>query len=55
MGEEELYEFYRDTYKVHGLHWNESLSRQVLEAWQRMFTQVRSQVHVVSVTAFYVV
>lgn len=43
MGEHDLYEYYRDDYKVHGTSWNQNKSRQILEAWQRAFIQVVSQ------------
>lgn len=39
MGEHDLYEYYRDDYKVHGTSWNQNKSRQILEAWQRAFIQ----------------
>jgi len=40
MGEHDLYEYFRDNYKVHGTSWNQNKARQILEAWQRAFMQV---------------
>lgn len=42
MGELDLYESYKDHNKVQGIDWNQNASKQVLEVWQRTFTQVSS-------------
>jgi len=41
LGEKDLYDYYRDTYKVHGVDWTVDTARRVLDAWRRKFTQVR--------------
>ena len=41
LGEKDLYDYYRDTYKVHGVDWTVGKARQVLDSWRRKFTQVR--------------
>ncbi|XP_043528023.1 protein patched-like [Frieseomelitta varia] len=38
MGERELYEFFRHTYKVHHIDWSPEKAAQVLETWQRAFS-----------------
>jgi len=40
MGEKDLYDYYRDTYKVHGIDWTLEKARLVLDTWRRQFTQV---------------
>lgn len=40
MGEKDLYDYYNEDYKVHGIDWNQDKALQVLQAWQREFTQV---------------
>jgi len=40
LGEKDLYDYHRDTYKVHGVDWTVDKARQVLDAWRRKFTQV---------------
>ncbi|XP_064624757.1 protein patched homolog 1-like isoform X2 [Lineus longissimus] len=44
MGEREMYNFYRDRYKVHNLEWTQEKAKQILEAWQRKFSQIVSNV-----------
>ncbi|CAG2100407.1 unnamed protein product, partial [Medioppia subpectinata] len=39
MAEQEMYEFYQHTYKVHNLDWSVDKARMVLEAWQRKFAE----------------
>lgn len=39
MAEQEMYEFYQHTYKVHNLDWSVEKARVVLEAWQRKFSE----------------
>lgn len=39
MGEEELYDFYHDSYKVHHIGWSKEKASMVLAAWQRRFAQ----------------
>ncbi|XP_078574684.1 protein patched homolog 1-like isoform X1 [Branchiostoma floridae x Branchiostoma japonicum] len=34
-----LYEYYKDDYKVHDIHWSPSKAGEVLEEWQRKFTE----------------
>jgi len=41
LGEKDLFDYHRDTYKVHGVDWTVDKARQVLDAWRRKFTQVR--------------
>jgi len=40
LGEKDLYDYHRDTYKVHGIGWSVDKARQVLDAWRRKFTEV---------------
>jgi len=42
-GESEMYEYWAKHYKVHNIDWNLEKARQVLEAWQRKFTQIISR------------
>lgn len=39
MGEQEMFDYYQHTYKVHNLDWNVDKARLVLEAWQRKFSK----------------
>ena len=41
LGEKDLYDYHRDTYKVHGIDWTVDKASRVLDAWRRKFTQVR--------------
>ncbi|KAG7203232.1 hypothetical protein KM043_010333 [Ampulex compressa] len=44
MGERELFDFLTNTYKVHHIDWSQEKASQVLEAWQRAFSnQVKKQ------------
>lgn len=38
MGERELYDFLANTYKVHHIDWSQEKAAQVLETWQRAFS-----------------
>ncbi|XP_076749448.1 protein patched isoform X4 [Xylocopa sonorina] len=38
MGERELYDFFAGTYKVHHIDWSQEKAAQVLETWQRAFS-----------------
>lgn len=38
MGERELYDYFADTYKVHHIDWSQEKASQVLETWQRAFS-----------------
>nr|XP_031831591.1 protein patched isoform X4 [Nomia melanderi] len=38
MGERELYDFFAGTYKVHHIDWSQEKASQVLETWQRAFS-----------------
>lgn len=38
MGERELYDFLANTYKVHHIDWSQEKATQVLETWQRAFS-----------------
>ncbi|XP_076637919.1 protein patched isoform X2 [Colletes latitarsis] len=38
MGERELYDFFAGTYKVHHIDWSQEKASQVLEIWQRAFS-----------------
>ncbi|XP_020282533.1 protein patched isoform X4 [Pseudomyrmex gracilis] len=38
MGERELYDFLASTYKVHHIDWSQEKAAQVLETWQRAFS-----------------
>lgn len=38
MGERELYDFLVNTYKVHHIDWSQEKAAQVLETWQRTFS-----------------
>lgn len=38
MGERELYDFLANTYKVHHIDWSQEKASQVLETWQRAFS-----------------
>ena len=40
MGEKDMFDYYKETYKVHGVDWTAKKAKQVLEAWQRRFTKV---------------
>ncbi|XP_029676323.1 protein patched isoform X2 [Formica exsecta] len=45
MGERELYDFLANTYKVHHIDWSQEKAAQVLETWQRAFSnEVKKQV-----------
>lgn len=37
MGEQDMYEYWQDTYKVHNMDWSVEKAKMVLEAWQRRF------------------
>lgn len=37
MGEQNMYEYYKDHYKVHNLDWSIAKARHILEDWQRKF------------------
>lgn len=37
-GEREVYEFFANTYRVHQIDWSQEKAAQVLEAWQRAFS-----------------
>ena len=39
MGEQEMFDFWAKDYKVHNIDWSLEKSKQVLEAWQRKFSQ----------------
>ncbi|XP_054162571.1 protein patched-like [Oppia nitens] len=39
MAEQEMYDFYQHTYKVHNLDWSVDKARMILEAWQRKFSE----------------
>ena len=41
MGEKEVYDYHRETYRVQNIEWTQEKARSVLNAWQRQFTQVR--------------
>jgi len=45
LGEKDLFDYHRDTFKVHGVDWSVDKARQVLDAWRRKFTQVRFTLH----------
>lgn len=45
MGEQEMYDFYQNTYKVHNLDWSVEKARIILEAWQRKFLEVRCRLY----------
>lgn len=38
MGEQQLYEFYANTYKTHHVDWTLDKARQVLDTWKSLFT-----------------
>lgn len=38
MGDQQLYEFYANTYKTHHIEWNLDKARQVLDSWKGLFT-----------------
>ena len=48
MAEQEMYEFYQHTYKVHNLDWSVDKARLVLEAWQRKFAEVSDHCHLMA-------
>ena len=39
MGEQGLYEFHEGSYKVQHMHWSVDKAKEVLQTWQRKFTQ----------------
>lgn len=39
MGEQEMFDFWAKDYKVHNIDWSLEKAKQVLEAWQRKFSQ----------------
>ncbi|XP_021939583.1 protein patched isoform X2 [Zootermopsis nevadensis] len=39
MGEREMFDFWSDTYKVHHVEWTQEKAAQVLETWQRRFSE----------------
>lgn len=39
MGEQEMFDFWAKDYKVHNIDWSMEKAKQVLEAWQRKFSQ----------------
>lgn len=41
MRDQDMYEYWKDDYKVHNIEWSVEKAKQVLEAWQRKFTEVR--------------
>lgn len=46
MGERELYDFLANTYKVHHIDWSQEKAAQVLETWQRAFSnEVKKRVN----------
>ncbi|UYV80467.1 PTCH1 [Cordylochernes scorpioides] len=45
LAEKQLYEVWKDSYKVHNQDWSVERARMVLEAWQRKFTQVLGNLH----------
>lgn len=40
MAEQEMFEFWRNHYKVHNIEWSLDKAKLVLEAWQRKFAEV---------------
>lgn len=38
MGERELYDFWVNTYKVHHIDWSQEKASQILDTWQRAFS-----------------
>ena len=41
-----MFDYYKETYKVHGVDWTAKKAKLVLEAWQRKFTKVCSYIDV---------
>ena len=41
MGEENIFSYYRNTFKTNRIDWDLAKARQVLHTWQRAFVQVR--------------
>lgn len=42
MGEKEMYEYWSQDYRVHNLDWSQEKAAQILDAWQRKFTRVKT-------------
>ena len=42
MGEENIFSYYRNTFKTNRIDWDLAKARQVLHTWQRACVQVRS-------------
>ena len=40
MGEKEMYDYWSQTYRVHNLEWSQAKAADILDAWQKKFTQV---------------
>lgn len=40
MGEKDFFEYYAEDYKVHNLDWTQSAAKEILQTWQRKFTEV---------------
>ena len=41
MGEENIFSYYRNTFKTNRIDWDLAKARQVLHTWQRAYVQVR--------------
>lgn len=41
MAEQDMFEYWQNHYKVHNIEWSIDKAKQVLEAWQRKFAEVR--------------
>ncbi|XP_046825027.1 protein patched isoform X1 [Vespa crabro] len=53
MGERELYDFLANTYKVHHIDWSQEKASQVLETWQREFSnKVKKHLEVNSTSSY---
>jgi len=45
LGSTQLYEYHKNTQKVHEIDWTSTKAHKVLTAWQHKFKQVRSSVN----------
>ena len=41
MGEKEMYDYWSQTYRVHNLEWSQAKAADILDAWQKKFTEVK--------------
>ncbi|XP_064605910.1 protein patched homolog 1-like [Liolophura sinensis] len=44
MGEKDFFEYYQEDYKVHNLDWTQNSAKEILQTWQRKFTEKINQV-----------